>query len=409
MKRVLLLSIALCVAATAAFAQKKAVSQAQSIAKGNNADFAEARTLIKGALENAETKDDPKTWYVAGYVEDQQFSAERMKEMLGQQPNQSVMYTALLNVYPYLKKSYELDQKPDAKGKVKPKHTKDIKGIMMANHVYYVNGGAYYFDERDYKKAYEFFEQYLAIAEDPMFAGEPIAAKDTMYQTVQYYSALAAIQTGDHDLALATLDRAKKYEYKRFEMYQYIHSEYEQLRDTANIEKILKEGMEVFPNEDYFPLHLINIYIYSNRNEEAILYLEKELAKKPDDAKLYDVLGNIYETGMKDMENAEKAYIKSLEIDPDYEQALSNLGRVYYNRAINIQADANMISDNKLYQEELAKAKDMFRKALPYFEKAYAQKPDQVEYMIALRGIYYNLNMSKEFDEIEAKLGSDGE
>ena len=52
MKRVLL-TVALCVAASASFAQKKVVNEAQSIAKGSNADFGEARTLIKGALEKS--------------------------------------------------------------------------------------------------------------------------------------------------------------------------------------------------------------------------------------------------------------------------------------------------------------------------------------------------------------------
>ena len=41
------------------------------------------------------------------------------------------------------------------KEKVKPKFTKDIKGILGANHVYYINGGAYYFDQKDYNKAYD--------------------------------------------------------------------------------------------------------------------------------------------------------------------------------------------------------------------------------------------------------------
>lgn len=55
MKRVLL-TVALCVAASVSFAQKKAVNEAQSIAKGTTPDFSEARTLIKGALENPETR-----------------------------------------------------------------------------------------------------------------------------------------------------------------------------------------------------------------------------------------------------------------------------------------------------------------------------------------------------------------
>ena len=79
MKRVLL-TVALCVAASASFAQKKVVNEAQSIAKGSNADFGEARTLIKGALENPETKDDAKTWYVAGFIEDQQLTPKELNK-----------------------------------------------------------------------------------------------------------------------------------------------------------------------------------------------------------------------------------------------------------------------------------------------------------------------------------------
>lgn len=404
MKRVLLLSIALCIAATGAFAQKKAVSQAQSIAKGNNADFAEARALIQGALENPETKDDAKTWYVAGYVEDQQFSSERMKELLGQQPNQPVMYKALLSILPYMVKAYELDQLPDAKGKVKPKYTKDIKGVLSANHIYYLNAGAFYFDEKDYKTASEAFEQYLAISDLPMFAGESVAERDSNYMTVQFYAGVAATQLGDPQKAIAALNRAKEFGFRQNDTYQYLYYEYDQLKDTANMEAIAKEGMKLFPEDPNFILNLINIYIYSNRNDEAIDYLNQVIADDPNNPQLYDVLGNVYESGLKDYENAEKNYSKALEIDPNYIEASSNLGRVYYNQAINVQGDANMISDNKLYQVEIAKAKALFEKALPYFQKAHAAKPEQREYLIALRGIYYNLNMGKEFEEIEAKL-----
>lgn len=191
MKRVLL-TVALCVAASASFAQKKVVSEAQSIAKGSNADFGEARTLIKGALENPETKDDAKTWYVAGFIEDQQFNAERAKQILGQQPNEPVMYEALYGILPYFQKAYELDQLPNEKGKVKPKYTKDIKSILSANHVYLFNGGAYYFDKQEYKKAYDFFNQYVEISELPMFEGTQTAEKDSTFMTVQFYAAAAA-------------------------------------------------------------------------------------------------------------------------------------------------------------------------------------------------------------------------
>ena len=403
MKRVLL-TVALCVAASAAFAQKKAVSEAQSIAKSQNADYAEARELIKGALENPETKDQAKTWYVAGFIEDQQFSGERTKQVLGQQPNEPVMYEALGSILPYFEKAYELDQLPNEKGKVKPKFTKDIKGILSANHVYYINGGAYYFDQKDYKKAYDFFEQYLKISDMPMFKGEPTAERDSNFMTVQFYAAVAATQLGDSKTAIAALERAKNTDYRANDVYQYLCYEYEQAKDTVNLEKTLEEGMQKFPNEPYYLMSLINNYIYSNRNEKAIEYLNTAISKDPNNAQLYDVMGRVYETGLKDYAKAEEYFKKSLAINPDYVESLSNLGRVYYNQGVNKQGEANMINDAKQYQAELAKAKDFFKQAMPYFEKVHQLKPDDRECMTALRGIYYNLNMGDKFDAIEAEM-----
>lgn len=403
MKRVLL-TVALCVAASASFAQKKAVNEAQSIAKGEKPDFGEARTLIKGALENPESKDDAKTWYVAGFIEDQQFSAERTKQVIGQQPNEPVMYDALISILPYFEKAYDLDQVPNEKGKVKPKFTKDIKGILSANHVYYINGGAFYFDTKEYKKAYDFFDQYLQISDLPMFKGEAVAARDSNFMTVQYYAAVAATQLGDSKTAIAALERAKNLDYKGNEVYQYLCYEYDQVKDTVNLEKTLEEGLSKFPEEKYYLMSLINNYIYSNRNEKAIQYLTTAIAKEPNNAQLYDVMGRVYETGLKDYANAEKYFSKAIETDANYTDALSNLGRVYYNQGVNKQGEANMINDSKQYQEELAKAKEFFKKALPYFEKAHQLKPDEREYMTALRGIYYNLNMGPELEAIEAQM-----
>lgn len=406
MKRVLL-TVALCVAASASFAQKKVVNEAQSIAKGSNADFGEARTLIKGALENPETKDDAKTWYVAGFIEDQQFNAERAKQILGQQPNEPVMYEALYAILPYFQKAYELDQLPNEKGKVKPKYTKDIKSILSANHVYLFNGGAYYFDKQEYKKAYDFFNQYVEISELPMFAGTQTAEKDSTFMTVQFYAAAAASLAKDSRLAIAALERAKNTPYRQYDVYQYLCYEYGEARtaqDSVMLEKTFEEGMQVFPDSAFFLNNLINTYIYSNRNEKALEMLNVAIQKNPNDANLYNVMGRVYETGLKDYANAEKNFQIALEKDPNLTDALSNIGRIYYNQGVNKLSEANMINDSKKYQEELGMAKDLFKKALPYYKKAHEAEPEKMDNMIALRGIYYNLNMGPELEAIEAEM-----
>ena len=405
MKRVLL-TVALCVAASASFAQKKVVNEAQSIAKGSNADFGEARTLIKGALENPETKDDAKTWYVAGFIEDQQFNAERAKQILGQQPNEPVMYEALYGILPYFQKAYELDQLPNEKGKVKPKYTKDIKSILSANHVYLFNGGAYYFDKQEYKKAYDFFNQYVEISELPMFAGTQTAEKDSTFMTVQFYAAAAASLAKDSRLAIAALERAKNTPYRQYDVYQYLCYEYGEARtaqDSVMLEKTFEEGMQVFPDSAFFLNNLINTYIYSNRNEKLEM-LNVAIQKNPNDANLYNVMGRVYETGLKDYANAEKNFQIALEKDPNLTDALSNIGRIYYNQGVNKLSEANMINDSKKYQEELSMAKDLFKKALPYYKKAHEAEPEKMDNMIALRGIYYNLNMGPELEAIEAEM-----
>lgn len=406
MKRVLL-TVALCVAASASFAQKKAVNEAQSIVKGTNPNFGEARTLIKEALENAETKNDVKTWYVAGYIEDQQFNAERAKQILGQAPNEPVMYEALYGILPYFLKAYELDQQPNEKGKIKPKYSKDIKSILSANHVYLFNGGAYYFDKQEYKKAYDFFNQYVEISELPMFAGTQTAEKDSTFMTVQFYAAAAASLTKDSKLAIAALERAKNTPYRQYDVYQYLCYEYGEAKtaqDSVMLEKTFEEGMKIFPDSAFFLNNLINTYIYSNRNEKALEMLNVAIQKNPNDATLYNVMGHVYENGVKNIAEAEKYYLLALEKDPNMPVVLSNIGRIYYNQGVNKLSEANMINDSKKYQEELGLAKDLFKKALPYYKKAHEAEPEKMDNMIALRGIYYNLNMGPELEAIEAEM-----
>ena len=151
-------------------------------------------------------------------------------------------------------------------------------------------------------------------------------------------------------------------------------------------------------------MSLIDTYVRSGQNEKAIENLTTAIAKNPENGQLYHVMGIVYETGLKDYAKAEEFFKKALEINPESAESLSSLGRVYYNQGVNKQGEANMINDSKKYQEELAVAKDLFKKALPYFQKAHELKPDESEYMIALRGIYYNLNMGPELEAIEAEM-----
>ncbi|MDR1524350.1 MAG: tetratricopeptide repeat protein [Tannerella sp.] len=398
------LTLGLCLIASVAFGQKKAVSEALKLAKDAKPNFAEARTKIKGALEHDETKNDAKTWYTAGQIEDLQFTAENTKQILGQQPNEAVMYDALLNVYPYFKKANELDNLPDAKGKVKPKFSKDIKSTLKANLSYYLNGGAYFFDQKDYKKTLDFFNQYIEIADSKLMKeGEKPeeAGVDSIYLLANYYAAIAASQLNDHAIAIEAMKRASKLDYKKNDMLQYLAEEYKLSGDTVNFQKTLEDGMAIFPKEEYFIMNLISIYINSEQNEKAVEYINTAIKNDPSNAQLHDVAGRIYESGLKDYEKAEEFFKKAVELDGENAESQSNLGRIYFNQGVTQLDEANNISDVKKYNEEKEKARDLFRKALPYFEKAFQLNPNASDNKMALRSIYYNLEMGDKFEEMD--------
>lgn len=400
MKRVLLLTVALCLTVASSFAQKKSVSSAQSMANGETPNFAEARTLIKGALENPETKDDAKTWYVAGLVEMQQFKNEQAKLFLGQAANEPVMYEALGSVLPYYLKAAELDQLPNVKGKIKPKFTKDIKTDLSTNHIWYINAGSHFFEAKNFQKAYDLFDQYVKIGDLDMFKGEPTAAQDSNYQLAKYYRGVFATQLEDHENAIRFFEDLKQYDYRPNEVYQYLCIEYQTVKDTVNFMKNLQEGVQKFPGDEYFLLNLINQYVYSNKTDEAVKYLNTAIELSPSNVQLYTVLGTMHEK-KEDFVSAEKSFKKALELDPNYTEALGNLGRLFYNAGVNKLGEANLINDSKLYQEEKAKASALFEKALPYYQQAFKAKPESKEYMIALSSIYYQLDMGEELKAID--------
>ena len=401
MKR-LLLTVALCVAASSAsFAQKKAVKEAQGIAKGDKADFTEARALIKGALENPETKDDAQAWYVAGFIEDQQFSAERTKQILGQQPNEPVMYEALGAILPYFKKAYELDQLPNEKGKIKNKFRRSNSAAILAARPNLINGGIQFFNLDKNKEALDFFATYVDIAINPMFEKENLLQTDTVLPQIAYYASLAAAKMEDYPSVLKYAPYAKEdKEVGKYAM-EFISTALKAQGDTVKWIASLKDGIQKYPEHSFFFGHLIDYYSNNNKFDEAMQFADDMLAKDPNNTFYLYVKGYLYHN-MKDYEKAIEFYNKTIEVDPNYAEAYSNLGLIYCLQAQDFSEKATTDVNNPKYKEDQATLKVFYEKARPNYEKARELKPEQKDlWLNGLYRVYYNLQMGPEFDEIE--------
>jgi tetratricopeptide (TPR) repeat protein len=400
MKKIVFTAVFFLFAASFTFGQKKAVKAATNEIKGDKPNVAEARNIIKEALTHPETAEQAETWYVAGTIENKQFDLERTNEMLGKQPNEVVMYTALDAIWPYFEKSLEYDKRPDAKGKVKPKYEKDIRSIMLANRPFYSNAGIHYYNNKDYKNAYKNFKLFGDFKKMDLFSSEKWIVADSVENQIRYYAGLSAMFIPDHAAAIEIFEEIKDGGINELEIYRAIADEYKQLNDSTNFEKTIVSGFEKFPTDDYFLLHLINQSISKGKSNEAIGYLDAAIAKDPDNAQLYDVLGQVYE-GEKKIDEAIKYMKKALELKSDSVDFLTHLGRVYFNLGVEKRGEADLIKDQNQYKIESQKALDYFTEALPYFEQAWEIDSQNSSTAWALTQIYYTLGSDK-YEKMEA-------
>ena len=425
MKRSLLV-ITLCIFAGFSFAQKKAVKDAKSAMK--NVD--EARELIKPALTNPETANDPETWKIAGDIEYKAFDDERtlemQKEITGKGGNEEKMYIGLYNMYdPYIKAD-ELGQIPNEKGQVKNKFRKDIVKNMRDGHRFYINGGVYYNEKRDFKRAADFFERYWELPSLAMFEDTKgdFNTQDSIYQTIKYYAVISSIQSADHDRSIKLLKKiiAEPYvqnsTYKESDAYELLASEYQQVNDSLAFVQVLNDGAKKFPGNKYFTPNLINEFIRGGKTAEAMAYLDQAIANDPSNTcELMGVKASLY-AEQKNYASAEPAYLQAIATDANCEKALEGLGVLYILQAQDVKEKAGQ-TNSRSEQAQLDKqTADFYQKSLPYLEK-YRDllKARGADFdldikpaLMKLQNVYYNLSLlnidkSTEYEAVQKELG----
>ena len=403
MKRVLF-SMVLLMAVSFAFAQEKNVKEAKSIAGEVKPDFTKAEQLINEALTNPETKDNAATWDVAGYIQ-KRINEKEMENAYLRKPYDTLkVYNSVLNMYNYYVKCDELAQIPNEKGKIKNKYRSANSKTILAERPNLINGGIQYFNLNKNEDALKYFAAYVDAATLPMMEKENLLEKDTILPQVAYYATLAADRVGDKDAVMKYAQYAlKDKENGQFAM-QLLTDAYKAKGDTAKWVEKLQEGIVKFPENQYFFANLVDYYSSSNLNDKAMQFADDMLAKDPNN-KLYLYVKAYLYHNMKDYEKAIEFYKKTLDIDPAYAEACSNLGLVYLLQAQEYADKAPADINDPNYATAQAEIKKFYEAAKPYYEKARELKPDQKDlWLQGLYRVYYNLNMGPEFEEIEKMM-----
>lgn len=400
MKRVLF-SMVLLLAASLTFAQEKNVKEAKSIANGVNPDFAKAEELINQALTNPETKDNAETWDMAGFIQKRRSEKEMENAYLRKPYDTLQVYNSALDMCKFYFKCDELAQIPNEKGKIKNKYRKANSAAILAERGNLINGGIQFYNQEKNKEAFKFFATYVDVATNPMFEKENLLKTDTVLPQIAYYASLAAAKMEDYPSVLKYAPYAQDdKEVGKYAM-EFISTALKAEGDTAKWITSLKEGIQKYPEHPFFFGHLIDYYSNNNKYDEAMQFADDMLAKDPNNTFYLYVKGYLYHN-MKDYDKAIEFYKKTIEVDPKYAEAYSNLGLIYCLQAQDFSEKATTDVNDPKYKADQDALKVFYEKARPNYEKARELKPDQKDlWLNGLYRVYYNLQMGPEFEEIE--------
>lgn len=380
MKKYLLLAAVLFVT-IGAFAQKGKVTSALTLIEQGNLD--KAKEALDQAALDEKSKDWFNTYFAKGKLCQAVFKSDNPKF-------KSFYSDPLGEAYTAYEKAIELDPKGGTKKRI------------IANMIYnslaldlYTQGGAQ-FEAKDFAGALKSFETQIKITESDKYAGA--------IDTGMYYNAgLAAVNSGKYKEAIAYFDKCAEMKYMGITPYYQIYESYMGMGDTLKAESTLKSLPDKFPGDKSITLQLIDLYIKSGKNDEALKYLAQAKEADPGNYSLYFAEGIIYLNGSK-YDQAIENLTKSVELKSDMYDSQYGLGAAYINKASDMFVKANDIMDVNKYNAAIEEAMSVFGKALPYMEKANELKPDDVYSLRSLKELYYRLKMTDKYDAVKAKL-----
>ena len=380
MKKFIML-VALVSISIGAMSQKGNVTKAEKLI--NEGDLVKAKELLDPALVHPKSANLPNTFFVKGKLAQALFYSDN--------PTERALYNDPLGEALV---AYEKAMQLDPKGQIKKK----ILSSMIYNTLAFdfLEQGGELFEEGDFVGALKAFENQILIIESDKFAGG--------LDTGMYYNAgIAAMNADKYDAALKYFKICADMKYMGIAPYYQMYEVNVAKGDMTAAEAMLTELPKLFPNDKMVTLQLIDLYIKSGKNDEAIKYIEMAKRDDPSNSILYFASGIIYLNEEK-YDEAITELQKSIDLEPDMFDAQYGIGAAYINKAANLYREANDIMDVNEYNAAVEKANEIYSKALPHMEKALQLNPNDIYTMQLLKELYYRFSMTEKYDAISAKI-----
>jgi len=411
MKRFFILITILGALSTTAVAQKRVINDVKRTLSSLNlsvTSYKGAMSKLTPALKHQETANKAETWELAGKIQMGMYDKYVDAMRVGQKVDTVAMGKSLIDAYDYYDKAMRLDtiHEIDHDGLVKVDRrtghakfrTKYSKNILraLADHLddYKTVGGDLY-NVKSWDKAHRAWEIYCILAQ--RLKGTKQQVSDQQVGEIRYYQGIALWQQGDNASAARSFAKAMQLGFHDKEVYDYALICLSNAGDEGGIVKIAGEAFKRFGTTDpqYIRI-LINDLINRKSYDQANRLLDTAIGANDHDAELQNLKGLVVEQ-QEGIEAALPYYERCIELNPNDDRGLFNVGRYYYNEAM-AEADRNSRMSMRVLRERV---NPLFKKALPYIEKSYQLNPENKEARDALRNIYYRLGQGDKLQSLE--------
>lgn len=303
-------------------------------------------------------------------------------------PNLLNMAVALGNANKYKEASqvlysiYQLDKK-------------DVENLYYAAS-YAVNG-------KDYEAALDYYNQLKTLnysGEGITYVAKNLASgNDDSFKTKAERDNLVHLKTH-------TNPREEKTPSRRGEIYKNIALILVEEGKIVEAKTAISDARKLNPDDTSLITTEADLYF---RVKDFVTYkklINEALEKNPNDVNSIFNLG-IVSTQTNNFTDAEKFYLKVIEIDPKYINAYINLAELKLNSDPAIVEEMNKLTtsdkDNKRYEVLKKNRTELFKSALPYYEKALELDAQNEIVRSNLLSVYNFLEMTDKYKELKAK------
>ena len=172
--------------------------------------------------------------------------------------------------------------------------------------------------------------------------------------------------------------------------------------ETENAIAAVKEARKVNPDDADLIFTEANIQLKLGNKDEFAALMKEAIKQDPNNPSLHFNVGVINQEQGR-LEEAKANYEKAIELDPNYADAYLNMGALVLEKDKELVEEMNAnLSNFKKYDEIKAKQIELYKEALPHFEKAHGLKKDNLDVVRTLMSMYENLEMDDKYKEMKA-------